>query len=195
MCRLQRQYLKRLQFLGLIVLCMNIYIARAAKSSIKAAKILDEWRSWRGCIDSHTAKYLTQYKESANQEVQVITASINLGISNEPLKLTENGLVLPHTDSTKESLLVTWEEIEMIGNKKQGCYALYDDDSKPWHISALSGNTGMTHKCLTMKTNYESEHIGWYYVYYADIVSCVGIPASLCAPLESTGAPTMVLGM
>lgn len=133
---------------------MNIYIAMAAKSSIKAAKILDEWRSWRGCIDSHTAKYLTQYKESVNQESQVITASINLGITSEPLKLTENGLVLPHTDSTKESLLATWEEIEMIGNKKQGCYALYDDDSKPWHISTLSGNTGMTHKCLINKREF-----------------------------------------
>jgi len=157
------------------------------KSIIKPAKINDEWRTWRGCIDSHTAKFMMQYKESAMQQPQTIINSINLGISNEPLKLTDAGLVLP--DSKKESLLATWEEIEMISNKKQGCYALFDDDSKPWHISALSGNTG------------RYLFVQYCYIYITDANDDdddddddLGIPASLCAPLESTGAPTMVLG-
>lgn len=115
-----------------------------SKNLMKPAKILEEWQTWRGCIDSHTAKYMIQYKEPALQEPQNIISSINLGITNEPLKLTESGLILPNKDTSKEALLATWEEIEMISNKKQGCYALYDDDSKPWHISSLSGNTGIS---------------------------------------------------
>ena len=59
-------------------------------------------------------------------------------------------------------LLLTWEEVDDIIEKKRGCYALYDDGSKPYYISTISANTGN--------------------------------PASLCPPLEASGAPTMILG-
>lgn len=131
------------------------------KTKIQPAKILDEWSSWCGCIDSHTAKYLIQSKALEGKEYQLITASIDLGMTSRNLKLTTDGLILPNiienineksknNNQDSEPLLASWDELDMIASKKQGCYALYDDDSKPWHISALSGNTG---RCTKVNSN------------------------------------------
>lgn len=45
--------------------------------------------------------------------------------------------------SSPETLLATWDELKDIANKGQGCYSLYDDGSKPWHISTISKSTGI----------------------------------------------------
>ena len=76
------------------------------------------------------------------------------------LKLTHEGLCTSSSNSGgDDTLLATWEELEMIADKKQGCYSIYDDGSKPWHVSTISKSSG--------------------------------IPASLCPPLQSSGAPTV----
>jgi len=153
-----------------------------------------EWRfgaSWSGCIDHHSAIEILMAR-SATQNV-VAEGSISLGLTRQHLLLNQEGVCLfvdeeissgggngngngkvkgkgkgkavdngGEVDGGGGKLLATWDELTEIATRKQGCYALYDDGSKPWRISTLS------------KTS--------------------GIPASLCPPLTSSGAPTMVLG-
>lgn len=130
---------------------------------IKKAKIKPEWLSWRGCIDFHIVNDLMALKPQALQQPLQLTCSINLGFSVSDVIVNNEGLCLPTALSDGAfNLLATWDELETIQKKKTGCYSLYDDGSKPFHITTLSENTG--------------------------------IPASLYPPLESTGAPTIILG-
>jgi hypothetical protein len=79
--------------------------------------------------------------------------------SNRDLVLDSNGIsVIPGTSRTFEiddynhflcagsddspNLVITWDELEFIVKKNKGCYALYDDGSKPWLISTMSIKTG-----------------------------------------------------
>lgn len=47
------------------------------------------------------------------------------------------------TEAGPGQLMATWEELQHIVDKQQGCYSLYDDGSKPWHISTISKSTGI----------------------------------------------------
>jgi predicted methyltransferase len=142
----------------LFVFCI---VTSSFTTSLKL-KINKELLSWTGCISYHEAKDLLVLRPQnietlATSPINMVS-SIDLGLSTQPILLTDEGLCT--TD--KDKLLATWAELEMIVEKKQGCYALYDDGSKPYYISTISKSSG--------------------------------IPASLCPPLQSSGAPTMVLG-
>jgi len=85
----------------------------------------------------------------------MVRTTIDLGKTESDLELGAEGIL------ANSNLLATWDELLEISDKK-GCWAVYEDGSKPWKVSALSKNTNN--------------------------------PASLCPPLSSTGAPTLILG-
>jgi hypothetical protein len=123
-------------------------------------QVSPEFTTWVGCISRHEAKAILGFlpKNELLSDLS-ITSSIDLSQSQSPLILTTEGLCV----NSRDTLLATYEELKEIANKGQDkCFSLYDDGSKPWHISTLSKSSG--------------------------------IPASLCPPLASGGAPTMVLG-
>ena len=117
-----------------------------------------EWR-YAGVLDHHLATTLLPLRSAVPAESGgklTIRTSIDLGKSQASVGLDSEGI------SAGANLLATWAEIETIAEERKGCWALYDDGSKPWRISAISKSTN--------------------------------IPASLCPPLSSSGAPTMILG-
>eukprot|EP01036_Dinobryon_divergens_P025441 gene25440-33991_t len=71
---------------------------------------------------------------------------MDLGFSERELYADETGvgLLKCSADSNLYELnyLVTWEEVESISRKKNACFALYDDGSKPWQISTISKTSG-----------------------------------------------------
>lgn len=141
--------------------CLFVFCIVTSTSSLKL-KINSEFLSWTGCISYHEAKDLLSLRPAdvetlATSPIHMV-ASIDLSLSTQPIILTDEGLCT----SSKDKLLATWAELEQIVEKKQGCYSLYDDGSKPYYISTISKSSG--------------------------------IPASLCPPLQRSGAPTMVLG-
>jgi hypothetical protein len=118
-----------------------------------------ESRTWVGCISHHEAQTLINH---FNRKAINAIASIDLGLSTRPVYFNDNGVSISvNNDPADLRLVASWDELQQIIKKKpSGCYALYDDGSKPFKISTISS-----------KTN---------------------IPASLCPPLERSGAPTMV---
>jgi hypothetical protein len=99
-----------------------------------------ELNNWIGCISYHEIKPILEYKNkvlTSHQSVEFIT-SIDLGLSKTKIFLDSDGL-----HSEKKELLVTWDELESIYNKKNGCYAIYDDGSKPWHITTISKSSSI----------------------------------------------------
>jgi predicted methyltransferase len=119
----------------------------------------------RRLLDVLEAGQVNRGAVTTSPKVNIIKAleSIDLGKRKRELVLDpEQGVCIANSDGSL-NLLATWDEIEAVVSKKtNGCWALYDDGSKPWYISATSS-----------KTN---------------------IPVSLVPPLETSGAPTMVLG-
>ena len=107
---------------------------------ITGFQINPEFSSWVGCISHHEAKQILDLrgKQDVSKSISV-TSSIDLNLTQKPVILTSEGLCITSTDT----LLATWDELEGIVAKGQGCYSLYDDGSKPWHISTLSKFTGI----------------------------------------------------
>ena len=92
-------------------------------------------RDWFGCMSYHEAnQLLTLRHEKMNTNIEF---SLDLGQSFREISLRQEGILID-----EEKLIVTWDEVEMIGRKKS-CFSLYDDGSKPWQISTLSENTGI----------------------------------------------------
>lgn len=95
---------------------------------------------WSGCISHHEAKIIISHKErvvNSNQKSIQLLASIDLSKTKQDVVIDKEGL------SFDNKLLATWDELENIANdKKQGCYSLFDDGSKPYRISTLSTTTG-----------------------------------------------------
>jgi len=137
---------------------LPLLVLFGTSSSTKLLKVPTEYLSWAGCISYHEARDLLAMRSSVPLPLET-EASIDLALSKTRIKLTADGLCTVHDE---DRLLATWDELQMIADKKQGCYALYDDGSKPWHVSTISSSSG--------------------------------IPASLCPPLQASGAPTMILG-
>lgn len=106
-----------------------------------ATKMMNtEFNNWIGCISYHEIKPILEHKNkvlTSHQSVEFIT-SIDLGLSKTKIFLDSDGL-----HSEKKELLVTWDELESIYNKKNGCYAIYDDGSKPWHITTISKSSSI----------------------------------------------------
>lgn len=100
-----------------------------------------DFLKWSGCISHHEAKIIISHKDrvqssSSSSSVQ-ITTSIDLSKTKQDVTINADGLSLDN------KLLATWDELENIANdKKQGCYSLFDDGSKPYRISTLSATTG-----------------------------------------------------
>jgi len=115
---------------------MHSYKASSSSSSI----LNTEFNNWIGCISYHEIKPILDIKNkvlTSHHEIELIT-SIDLGLSKSKIYLDSDGL---HSD--KKDLLVTWDELEEIYLKKNGCYAIYDDGSKPWHITTISKSSSI----------------------------------------------------
>ena len=157
--RLVSNFSRGLWYLAYFTLC----------SGLKLTKVNPEFLSWSGCISYHEARDIINMKPKNVEELSKapISAelSLDLNLSKTNVKLTHEGLCTSsssssnNNDNSEDTLLATWEELEMIADKKQGCYSIYNDGSKPWHVSTISKSSG--------------------------------IPASLCPPLQSSGAPTV----
>ena len=114
--------------------------ASSSSSSSSSKMINTEFNNWIGCISYHEIKPILEYKSkvlTSHQSIEFIT-SIDLGLSKTKIYLDSDGL-----HSNKKELLVTWDELESIYNKKNGCYAIYDDGSKPWHITTISKSSSI----------------------------------------------------
>ena len=96
-----------------------------------AFKIPAEWR-WAGVVDHYVADHLLSLRHTGQTEIRT---SVDLGKSVSRITLTPEGV------AREKSLLATWDELTEIAEKRQGCWAVYDDGSKPWRVSALSKNT------------------------------------------------------
>lgn len=102
-------------------------------------KLNPDFLKWAGCISHHEAKIIISHKERVltSQKSIQISASIDLSKTKRDLTIDVEGLNLDN------KLLATWDELENIAfDKKQGCYSLFDDGSKPYRISTLSTTTG-----------------------------------------------------
>lgn len=144
-----------------IISIMLCNVGGVGLAKLKPVTVNPDFLSWVGCIDYHQAKEFLSLKDKAIHEDKEVLSSIDLSFSVQSIVLNSQGLCLPG-NNVEGGLLASWDEIDFIAKKEQGCFALYNDGSKPWHVSALSQTTG--------------------------------IPASLCPPLEESGAPTMILG-
>ena len=124
-------------FLCIVSICTSL-ISRPAV-------IKEEWLNWVGCIDYHIASNILEKRpqiDSNNERNRVLaTGSIDLGRSTEEISLTSEGLC--RMNEGQDVLLATWDELEMIAKKRNGCYSLFDDGSKPYHITALGKTTGI----------------------------------------------------
>ena len=107
---------------------------------VRAFKINPEFSTWVGCISHHEAKEILNFRTKVDITKDLsISSSIDLNMSQKPIILTSEGLCI----TSAETLLATWDELKDIADKGQGCYSLYDDGSKPWHVSTLSKSTGI----------------------------------------------------
>lgn len=107
---------------------------------VRAFKINPEFSTWVGCISHHEAKEILNFRTKVDITKDLsISSSIDLNMSQKPIILTSEGLCITSSDT----LLATWDELKDIADKGQGCYSLYDDGSKPWHVSTLSKSTGI----------------------------------------------------
>lgn len=117
----------------LSILFFHLYI-------LHGYKLNPEFQNWIGCISYHEVQPIITNKINALKShvpIEFIT-SIDLGLSRTTVYLDSEGLC-----SDSNQLLATWDELEHILNKKNGCYALFDDGSKPWHISTISKTTNI----------------------------------------------------
>lgn len=114
-----------------------------------------------GCISHHEARTILLARKNSikGQIIPIFKSSIDMQKSFQPIYLLDEGIAL---SEDTDKLLITWEELSDIADKKVGCHALYDDGSEPWQIKTFSDTTN--------------------------------IAASLCPPLDSPGAPTLLLG-
>lgn len=102
-------------------------------------KIPRDWVGYAGIIDHHiAAKLLPLRATTLAGQTRAIQASIDLEKTKCSVVLSEEGVC-----SNSSHLLVTWDELADIAEKKQGCFAIYDDGSKPWRVSALSKSTNI----------------------------------------------------
>lgn len=117
-----------------LLICMTLL------DKLQSYTINSEFSNWIGCISYHEIKPILDYKGkvlTSHQPVEFMT-SIDLGLSVSKIYLDSEGL-----HSEKKELLATWTELETIYEKKNGCYALYDDGSKPWHITTISKSSSI----------------------------------------------------
>lgn len=108
-------------------------------ASVGSFTVNPEFSTWVGCISHHEAKNILSFRSKTDPVEVSLTASTDLSMSQKPIILTSEGLCV----TSSENLLATWDELTDIANKGQGCYSLYDDGSKPWHVSTLSKSTGI----------------------------------------------------
>lgn len=125
---------------------------------------LKDFQSWSGCLSHHEAEGLITHFtniEGGKKEVPhlISSQSIDLGMSKRDLFFDYKGIALTIDDCLAQNYIIMKEELDIIREKKNTCFALYDDGSKPWQINTISPTTDM--------------------------------PASLCPPLTSSGAPTL----
>jgi hypothetical protein len=122
--------------------------------------ITSAYSNWVGCLSHREATKLLIWKKSAiskktstpedNQmqdcNYKLIKISLDLGLSQRELYADETGVGLLKSciNSGKNELnyFITWEEVDSISRKKNACFALYDDGSKPWQISTISKTSG-----------------------------------------------------
>lgn len=107
-----------------------------AVSTVCGLQMRFQAASYAGCISHHEARKILSHKTAALQAPVLKTLSVDLGCTEQPIVLNKDGL-----HSCGEKMLASWDEIDEIMKKTAGCYALYDDGSKPWQISAMSEKT------------------------------------------------------
>jgi predicted methyltransferase len=99
---------------------------------------------WTGVISHYEASELLLSKDKLGPAIEkqinlVDGLSIDLGKSRMGVYMDSTGISL---DSACETHLATWAEIGEIAVKKNACFSLYDDGSKPWQINTISKKTG-----------------------------------------------------
>jgi len=107
---------------------------------------LESHLSWIGCISHHEASKLLKYKptlaSSMIDKFLKVNGSIDLGYSSRELLIDNTGVGIDYnSDEEKVNHLITWDELEDVIKKKNACFTLYDDGSKPWQISTVSATS------------------------------------------------------
>ena len=95
-----------------------------------------DWINWSGVLDHHLASSLLPLKEAAAG--RTVLTSLDLGRTKQSVRIGDEGLL-----TSTDSLLVTWDELKEIADKRSGCHAIYEDGSKPFRVSTISKNTGI----------------------------------------------------
>jgi hypothetical protein len=101
---------------------------------------------WIGCVSHHEATRLLKYKPTLSASILVnmmkVNGSIDLGYSSRELFIDNTGVGIDyHSDGGSVNHLITWDELENVVKKKNACFALFDDGSKPWQISTVSATS------------------------------------------------------
>lgn len=122
--------------------------------------ITSTYANWVGCISHREATKLLIWRENAiskkisnieSNQVQgnnfkSVNISLDLGFSERELYADESGVGLLKCSVSGNihelNYFLTWEEVDSISRKKNACFALYDDGSKPWQISTISKTSG-----------------------------------------------------
>lgn len=138
-----------LQLLSANQICL--YAKRLLRSSSRVSRLqtykptlVPENFNWIGVISNYEASELLESRVNIGSAIEsqisfVDGLSIDLGKSQRGIYLDATGISL---DSSCETHLATWAEISDIATKKNACYSLYDDGSKPWQINTISKKTG-----------------------------------------------------
>lgn len=101
--------------------------------------VLAKCDPWIGCISHHEA---SEFLALRNKKVDSYSGSIDMKKTIQSIYFTADGITLDE-NKRAETLLVTWDELQEIADKKVGCYSLFDDGSKPWQIKTFSDKTNL----------------------------------------------------
>lgn len=132
----------------------KIVLAQSLQEAALDVNSIDNYRNWIGCISYREAKKILTWKQAASdldregmsKDTVTLETSINLGYSSNLLVPDNEGIRIfdDKIDNAERSTncIVTWDELADISRKKNACFALYDDGSKPWQISTISKTSG-----------------------------------------------------
>lgn len=129
--------MKRFLCLKIQVLLWLVLVAFPGGKSFVAKTYSTGFEPWVGVIGQHEAKVLIDVQKDAEKAPVNLVMSIDMGRTESQLEADVEGIRLDG------SLLATWKEIKKISKKESRCYALYDDGSKPWHVTTMSATTGI----------------------------------------------------
>lgn len=150
--------IKLITFLAFLASVITLKMGRIMPSYLNRAVVfsshkfdintLECFRNWVGCISRKEASDLLRQEDLCNQfnpgKILSFQASIDMGYSSIDLGANDGGVGLPLKDNNelKLNLIITWEELKEIIERKNACHALYDDGSKPWQIQTISKSSG-----------------------------------------------------